>query len=208
SERVLIHSHGNAEDIGYLVPLMEQYRDLGFTVVAYDYPGYGHSSGTPSIQGTEQALLAMIDAVTEQFDVTYDQIILFGRSVGSGPSVYAATQIPVGGLILESPLTSIFQVQVPHIQLPFDSFPNWKRIRNVTCPVLIIHGQKDKVISPLHGRRLHASAPNPLSPVWLEHSGHNDVMFTSDNRYWDRIRMFPKTPTERLEDGLPSPTTL
>jgi alpha-beta hydrolase superfamily lysophospholipase len=191
SDRVMIYSHGNAEDIGNLDWVMPLYQGLGYTVVAYDYPGYGHSGGTPSVQGSIDALLSVIQTVSEDRNLTPDQLTLFGKSIGGGPSVAAAAQVPVGGLILESSFTSIFQVLLPSLRLPLDSFPNARLLKNVSCPVLIIHGTRDEVIAPSHASRLYEAANDPKRLIWMEGGGHNDILFVQNDDYQPAIRDFP-----------------
>ncbi|MHC5140151.1 MAG: hypothetical protein ACYSOF_09775, partial [Planctomycetota bacterium] len=68
-----------------------------------------------------------------------------GRSVGSGPSCFLASQKPVGSLILESAFTSVHRVAIG-MSLPFDPYNNLMRIQSIDCPLLIIHGKRDSVI--------------------------------------------------------------
>lgn len=191
SDRVMIYSHGNAEDMGNLDWVMPRYRDLGYTVIAYDYPGYGRSGGTPTVDGATEALLTVFRMVSEDRNLRPEQFTLFGKSIGGGPSVAAAAEIPVGGLILESTFTSIFQVPLPGLRLPLDSFPNARLLRDIHCPVLIIHGTQDQVIPPSHASRLMEAANDPKRLLWLEDVGHNDVLFTQSGEYQPAIRDFP-----------------
>lgn len=193
ADRVMIYSHGNAEDLGNLGWAMPFYRDLGYTVVAYDYPGYGHSGGRPTTENTTEALIAVIHRISEDRNLSPEQITLFGKSIGGGPSVAAAARIPVGGLMLESTFTSIFQVPLPSLRLPLDSFLNEQLIQQIDCPVLIIHGIRDTVIAHSHGERLYQAAQEPKALLSLEDAGHNDVLFTTSDLYQPFIRDFPRS---------------
>jgi abhydrolase domain-containing protein 17 len=173
----LLYSHGNAEDLGHLSPLLEMLHDAGFAILAYDYRGYGTSTGGPATaHGASRDHEAVYRHATAELGIAPSRIILYGRSVGSGPATELAARAPVGGLILESPFTSTFAVVTRVRLLPFDRFDNLLHIRSVHAPVLIIHGTDDEVIPVAHGRRLYDAAPGPKQSLWLEGARHNDIM--------------------------------
>ena len=111
-------------------------------------------------------------------NLEYDpkSIILYGRSVGSGPSCYLAEKKIVGGLILHSAFTSIFRVAFNlRFTLPFDLFPNIDRIQNIHAPTLIIHGRMDEIVSVQHAIELHKRSNNKVEPYFVANGGHNDL---------------------------------
>ena len=173
----VLYSHGNAEDIGNSIELYQQWRNDGWGILPYDYPGYGHSSGSPSESSSERAIDAAWSFLTGDHSVTPSKIIVVGRSVGSGPSVYLASKHPCAGLVLISPFTSTFAIHSPlqHI-LPGDRFPNLKRIRKIDTPLLVIHGERDSIIPTDHGRTLHQASPAKIKHfVGVPNAGHNDI---------------------------------
>src|SRR5215469_13329738 len=161
AEFTVLFSHGNAEDIGDVQPLLERIRGAGFAVFAYDYQGYGTSEGRPSEQHAYEDENAAYNFLMQSMHVPADKIIAFGRSVGSGPACDLASRRPVAGLILESAFTSAFRVMTRIRVLPFDKFENLRKLKSVRCPVLIIHGTEDSVINTFHGRQLFAAANQP-----------------------------------------------
>lgn len=191
SSVTLLVSHGNAEDLGYLAPFLQEMREAGFAVLAYDYRGYGASSGP---RATERRAYEDVEAVYRYavgtLRIPPERIVLHGRSVGVGPAVYLAAREPVGGLVVESGFTSAFVVVTRVPLLPFDSFPNLRRIRRVRCPVLIIHGAEDVIIPPSHARALYAAAPEPKKLVIFPRAGHNDLAWAAGEAYWDVLREF------------------
>ena len=194
----ILYSHGNAEDLGHLVDLLEQYRDAGFSVLAYDYRGYGLSTGAPpSAEGAHRDLEAVYRHATEALRIPASRVILLGRSVGSGPATELAAREPVAGLIVESGFVSAFRVVTRVPLLPFDRFANLRHIRDVNCPVLIVHGTEDEVIPVSHGRRLLEAAPEPKQHLWVEGAGHNDLMVVAGHDYWTALRRF----AERVQRG-------
>ena len=96
SDRLLIYSHGNGEDIGQIRPLLEHFQQLGASILAYDYPNYGTSTGRASESGTYAAIEATFKYATESLGYTPEKITLYGRSLGSGPSTWLAEHEGVG----------------------------------------------------------------------------------------------------------------
>lgn len=186
----ILYSHGNAEDIGDLEPLFRQLHDAGFSVLGYDYEGYGTSEGTPGEQAAYHDIDAAYAFLTEQAHVSPGHIIDLGRSIGSGAAIDLAARKPVGGLIVQSGLTSAFVVLTKVPLLPFDKFNNLAKIRRVKCPVLVMHGKRDQVIPFQHGERLFAAAPGPKWSLWAEGAGHNDFEWLARNRYLPAINDF------------------
>lgn len=187
----ILYSHGNAEDLGWTLPTLEHLRDLGFAVVAYDYRGYGASTGgPPTTAGASRDIAAVYAWLARELGVPPGNIILYGRSLGSGPATELAAREPVAGLILESAFTSTYVVLTRVAVLPFDRFPNIRHIRDVAAPVLLIHGTRDEVIPYSHGRRLHEAAPGPRSALWVEGARHNDVALVAGTRYDEALRAF------------------
>ncbi|MBD2499333.1 alpha/beta hydrolase [Anabaena azotica] len=186
----ILYAHGNAEDLGEIKQFLEQLRDLGFNVLAYDYRGYGTSEGTPTENHAYQDIDAAYNYLIKDLKIPPKNIIVFGRSVGGGSAVDLAARQPIGGLILESTFTSAFRVVVPIKILPFDKFNNLQKIKAVRCPVLIIHGQADEIISVTHGQKLYAAAPSPKLSLWVENASHNDVFWVAGQRYQNILREF------------------
>jgi hypothetical protein len=187
----LLFSHGNAEDLGYLAPFLLQLHDIGFAVLAYDYRGYGLSTGgPPGTAGSYRDEAAVYRHATQNLKIPPGRIILHGRSVGSGPAVELATREPVAGLIVESGFVSIFRVLTRWPLLPFDKFPNLKRIPQVRCPVLVIHGRQDEIIPFWHGEKLFAAAPQPKYSAWMAVAGHNDLAAVAWEEYVKALQDF------------------
>jgi fermentation-respiration switch protein FrsA (DUF1100 family) len=187
----LLYAHGNAEDLGQLAPWLEEMRRAGFAVVGFDYRGYGMSTGgPPSAMGAVRDMETVYRYVVDTLRVPPSRIVLYGRSVGSGPATDLAARVPVGGLVLESAFVSAFRVLTRVSLLPFDRFPNLRHIRQVRAPVLVIHGTQDEVIPVSHGRRLYEAASAPKQAVWIEGGHHNDVPFVGGERYWAALAAF------------------
>lgn len=158
---VILFFHANAEDLGMSFAVLRHIRDqFKVNVLAVEYPGYGllHEMEASEDAVYEVALTAFRFLVDE-IGVRYSQIILFGRSLGSGPAVFLAAQYPVGGLILVSAFSSIKAAVQSIVGRVFawsftERFPNSKIIANVSCSTLFIHGESDSLIPAEHSLRL------------------------------------------------------
>lgn len=130
--------------------------------------------------------------LTEILNIPAERIILFGRSIGSGPSCYLAEKYKVAGLMLHAPLMSILRVVFSNLRwtLCFDKFPNIDRIKNFDCPVYIVHGERDEIVHVYHGHRLWENVVNKdFPPYFVEMAGHNNIeKYAKD--YLQRVRKF------------------
>ena len=173
----VLYSHGNAEDAGHSIKLYQAWQDRGWGVLAYDYPGYGQSPGRPNESGAEQAIEASWRFLTELQGIDPSDIVVVGRSVGSGPSVWLIQEKSPAALVLISPFTSTYAVMSPaQYILPANRFPNLRRIRQSEVPLLVIHGEVDGVIPTAHGRELHAASPaDPKQFIGVPGAGHNNL---------------------------------
>ncbi|MDK3157953.1 alpha/beta fold hydrolase [Kamptonema cortianum] len=183
AKMTILFSHGNGEDIDRIIHFLGELRFQGFNVLAYDYRGYGRSGGAPSERGLERDITAAYEWLTTTQQIAPERIILMGRSIGGGPSVWLATQKPVAGLILESAFTSAYEVLLPRLPYYRNPFPNESRLRNLRVPTLFIHGTHDMLIAPGHAKRNYAAAAGPKELVWIPLAGHNDVMATDMDTY-------------------------
>jgi len=179
----LLVSHGNAEDLGDDRDWLQSLRQAGFNVFAYDYQGYGTSQGRPTEKTAYDDENAAYDYLTNNLNTPANSVIIFGRSVGSGPAVHLAARRPAAALILQSPFLSAFRV-VTYIPIfPFDKFPNYKEIGRVRCPLLIIHGAQDSIINIRHGQKLFALANDPKQFFAVPGADHNDLDMVAGPSY-------------------------
>ena len=186
----LLWSHGNAEDIGYLQDRLKIFHSRGYGILAYDYPGYGLSDGKPNEQACYEACKAPYEHLTEKLNISSDQIIIYGQSVGSGPSVWLASHKKCRGLVLVSPFLSAFRTVTRIPLFPKDKFKNHKRITEVSAPLLVIHGDRDQVISQWHGRKLHSLHTEDKTFVNIEAAGHNDIYILAMEEILDSLDLF------------------
>ncbi|NEP82062.1 MAG: alpha/beta hydrolase [Okeania sp. SIO3B3] len=179
----ILYSHGNAEDLGEILPRLQDLRDIGFSVFSYDYQGYGTSQGNPSVKNAYQDINAAYEYLTQKLGIPANQIIVYGRSVGGGPSVDLASRQPVAGLVIESSFTTAFRVVTRIPIYPFDKFRSIDKIKDINCPVLVIHGNADRVIPFSHGKQLFTAANEPKLSLWVDGAGHIDLLEVAGEKY-------------------------
>ncbi|KAL4568882.1 hypothetical protein LXL04_024499 [Taraxacum kok-saghyz] len=176
----LLYSHGNAADLGQMFELfVELSLRLRVNLVGYDYSGYGQSTGKPSECNTYADIDAVYKCLKEKYEVKDDQLILYGQSVGSGPTIELASRTPdLRGVVLHSPILSGLRVLYPVKRTYwFDIYKNIEKISLVSCPVLVIHGTSDEVVDHSHGKQLWELCKNKYDPLWLTGGGHCNLEF-------------------------------
>ncbi|XP_072950493.1 uncharacterized protein [Typha angustifolia] len=174
----LLYSHGNAADLGQMYELfLELSVHLRVNLLGYDYSGYGQSSGKPTEQNTYSDIEAAYKCLIENYGAKEEEIILYGQSVGSGPTVDLATRLPrLRAVVLHSPILSGLRVMYPVKRTYwFDIYKNIDKIPLVNCPVLIIHGTSDEVVSWSHGKQLWELCKEKYEPLWLKGGKHCDL---------------------------------
>jgi fermentation-respiration switch protein FrsA (DUF1100 family) len=197
----LLVSHGNAEDLGDDRYWLDNLRHAGFNVFAYDYEGYGTSEGRATEKSVYEDEAAAYEFLAVDLKTPPDRIIIFGRSVGTGPATYIAARRPSAGLILQSPFVSAFRVLTQIPLLPFDKFPNYKNIRHVHSPVLIMHSHADSVIAFWHGQKMFDLANQPKQAFWAKTPDHNEMDLVKG--YDEAIQSFAATLGKAEPASLP-----
>jgi len=195
----LLFSHGNGEDIGDDLPVLELFRHAGFAVFAYDYNGYGQSEGRPSEQAVYRNVEAAYDFLTATLHVPHERVIAFGHSLGAAAAIHLAVNRPVSGLIAQAPFLSAFRVLTRVSIVPWDKFNNARTIGQVHCPVLIAHGRRDQIVPFRQGERIYQLANAPKSQLWLDQCGHNDVMLVASDCFLQALRDFAEAIQQSAE---------
>ena len=186
----ILYSHGNGEDLGCMEPFFSKWQDQDWEIIAYDYPGYGLSSGKPSEQGCLEAIDTVYQFLIDQLGRTPEKIVVWGRSLGTGPSCHLAANKKIAGLLLETPFLSAFRTVTEIPILPWDPFDNLEKSKNIRSPSLIIHGKRDEIVPFRHGKRLHREFPQPKAFLELESASHNDLELEGGERYLRAIQEF------------------
>jgi fermentation-respiration switch protein FrsA (DUF1100 family) len=186
----LLFSHGNAEDLGDDLPLLDIYRRAGFAIFAYDYRGYGTSTGRATESGIYADAESAYTFLTGDLQVPPKQVIIMGRSLGCAAALQIAVTHPSAGLILEAPFQTAFKVLTRVQLLPFDKFDNESKIKHYRGALLVIQGESDEVVPPRQGKRIFDLAQEPKQSLWVPGAHHNDVLFTASGKYLHALQTF------------------
>lgn len=197
SEGVLLWFHGNAGNIGNRVKLLQSLHEaLKMNILLIDYRGYGKSEGEISEEGTARDALAAYDYLLTRRDINLKQIFIFGRSLGSAVAVKLATEVQTAGLILEAPFTSIKAMTSEIFPwLPFKGlisikYDSLSTIKSVKSPLLILHGDEDKVVPYEQGKTLFAAANPPKTFHTIQGADHNNTYIIGGAAYFEAISKF------------------
>ena len=187
--------HGNGETIGGIGPVLREFRPPQAALLALDYRGYGESSGRAGIEGTQRDAEAAWAWLASRPEIDSARIVIYGRSVGSGPALHLAAERPAAGLILESAFTSLRDMARVHYPI-FPSFiagsgfDNLALMDRIDCPVLFVHGDADDLVPITMGRRLAEQAGARGEFLVLPAAGHNDSYDSGGGAYRDRVLAF------------------
>lgn len=200
--RVMLYLCGvgrNMGDYNYLARV-SAFRQLGFSVLVFDYRGYGHSSGRfpNEAQLYEDAQAAWHYLRTVQ-QIPADQIVIYGESLGGAIALELAIQQPeAAGLIMQSSFTSMREaVQqralaqlLPVNQILTERFESLNKVETLQIPVLFLHGERDSVVPSRMSQRLYRRAPNPKQLFLIPEADHVSIYQPGAASYLAEIQSF------------------
>lgn len=183
---VVMHFHGNGEQVAWLGFIAQEYKERGISFVAVEYPGYPGTTGV----ACEDEIMKAAESALKQLAIPRERLVLEGQSVGTGVAVAMAAKGWGSKLILLSPYTTLPDVGarafswLPVQLLMRDRFDSLSRAKDVKVPTLIIHGRRDNVVPFELGEQLSKSIDG-VQFMAVDDAGHNEL--------WDR-----KEVVERL----------
>jgi len=195
SSQVLLFFHGNAGNISHRLDSIAQFLDLGLSVLIIDYRGYGQSEGRTTEKGIYRDADATWRYLIERRGVVASDIVIFGRSLGASVASWLAAQHQPLALILESSFTSVPDIAqdlypwLPARWLSRLSHATRDFVRDVHCPVLVVHSRDDEIIPFHHGEAILASANEPRTLLAIRGT-HNDAFLRDERVYVEGLRTF------------------
>jgi len=193
--RALLWFYGNGENIAAIWPIVRAFQPPGTAVLVVDYPGYGGSAGRATEAGLYGAADAAYAALVARPEVDRARVYVYGRSLGSAAATWVAAHHPVAGLILESPFTSAAAMArqmyalLPRFIVRL-SLDNLGRMRQIHCPLLVFHGDADRLVPTEMGKVVAAAASGPVELVLIHGAGHNDTYEVGGRAYREKIWEF------------------
>ncbi|MFC1883233.1 alpha/beta hydrolase [Thermodesulfobacteriota bacterium] len=195
---IILFCHGNAGNISHCLPVVEQMNERNLSVFIFDYRGYGKSKGSPYETGIYKDGLAAYDQIIKSKGIPPEDVVPFGHSLGATVAIEIALKREVRALILESAFTSLKDMAKtifvfrPFAPLLGPNYNNVEKIRHITKPKLIIHGEQDEIVPFQLGKKLFDASGQPKFFLPLAGAGHNDVHLIGGERYADIIAAFAK----------------
>jgi fermentation-respiration switch protein FrsA (DUF1100 family) len=194
---LVLYFPGNAGNRAYRLPEFSVLTDAGANVFLFDYRGYGDNAGHPSEELLAADAWAVWRYATKDRQVPASRVVLYGESIGGGVAVRLAAELsaagaPPGGLILRSTFSSLVDAAAYHFPwvpvrwLLVERYPSVQRIPQVTCPILQMHGHRDRIVPFRLATKLFEAAPQVAANglrkrfVELPEAGHNDVLYAAE----------------------------
>lgn len=195
SDKLVIYFHGNAGNISHRMPDLIQLNHMGVNVLGISYRGYGSSTGKPSEDGIYEDGIATLNYATNDLNFKQENIFMLGRSIGTTVAINTAQSKNISGLILISPLTSgddqAKEMGLGSISsIAGKSFNNIAKVKNISCPTIVIHGTHDRVI-PLHmGESIYNELNTEKRFIKIQGANHNNLSTQYAKEYWLHIGKF------------------
>ena len=192
---VVLFFHGNAGNISHRLDYLRMFRELGYSVLIFDYRGFGKSSGEPSEIGTYQDAEAAWNYLVETRRVAPSSIVLFGESLGGAVAAWLAARVRPHAMIITSSFTSLPDLGAklyplfPVRLLARYEYNTRKYLQAATCPVLIVHSREDEIVPFAHGEQLYAAAHEPKQLLEI-HGGHNTSLILSRDLWMKGVGAF------------------
>ncbi len=194
SERTILYSHGNAGNLSDRGDsILKMRKHLSASVLIFDYPGYGKSTGFPSETGCYQAADAAYAYLVDVQKRDPQQLILWGGSLGGSVAIDLAVRKPHQRVVVVKSFTSVPDVGgrwypwIPVRWIMRNQFRSIDKIVNVRTPILIAQADEDRIIPFAHGEALFQAANEPKTFVRLVGQDHNDSLGSD---FYDEVRRF------------------
>ena len=175
--KTLIFFHGNAGSLENRIHKLNHFQDMNINFLIIAWRGFSGNDGKPSEQGLYIDGKSAINWLTEK-GVDEKNLILYGESLGTGVATHLAQNKNYAGLILETPFTSMadaakkFYPYIPIKLLLKDKFENYKKIKNINSPILIMHGEVDQIIPFKMGKKIYEIANEPKYSYFTKYDDH------------------------------------
>jgi pimeloyl-ACP methyl ester carboxylesterase len=155
------------------------FTSRGYDALLIDYRGYGKSTGTPSEAGLCEDAQATLEWLLRHHRI--EEVIFYGRSLGSGVAAYLASRHTPKSLILETPYDVLPNVIQHQVMLPLPRgifrhhFPNDHYLSKVSCPTYILAGNRDRLIPIYLAKRLKPLLSAPSHFFVVQGAGHHNL---------------------------------
>jgi len=193
--KTILYLHGNAGSLENRIHKINHFNDMNINFLLLAWRGFNGNAGKPTEQGLYQDARSAVKWLINQ-GVREENIIIYGESLGTGVATEIAQNQNFAGIILESPFTSmvaagkskypIFPIKL----LLKDKYENDKKIKNIMSPILVMHGEVDKIVPFWMGEKIFQLANEPKYSYF---SKYDDHMMEYDEKLVYALKTFIKS---------------
>ena len=175
--KTVVFFHGNAGSLENRIHKLNHFQDMNINFLIIAWRGFSGNNGKPSEQGLYEDGKSAINWITEK-QVDEKNIILYGESLGTGVATHLAQNKSYAGIILETPFTSMidaaktFYPYIPVNLLLKDKFENYKKVKNINSPTLVMHGEADQIVPFSMGKKIYELANEPKYSYFTKYDNH------------------------------------
>jgi uncharacterized protein len=175
--KTLVYFHGNAGSLENRIHKLNHFQDMNINFLIIAWRGFNGNKGKPSERGLYLDGKSAIDWLKKK-GVDEKNLILYGESLGTGVATHLAQNKNYAGVILETPFTSMidaaknFYPYIPVNLLLKDKFENYKKVKNINSPILIMHGEVDQIVPFSMGKKIYEIANNPKYSYFTKYDNH------------------------------------
>jgi len=175
--KTLLIFHGNAGDLSNRIYKLNELNKLEINILLISWRGFSGNKGSPTEKNLYKDAEAAIKWLNKK-NVSNNQIILYGESLGTGVAVEMANKDDFNSIILESPFTSIensAKIYYPYLPVKYllkDRYDSISKINMVKSPIMIMHGEKDDVVPFSMGKKLFEKANSPKHSYFTSTDDH------------------------------------
>ena len=177
SYKTIVYFHGNAGTLENRIHKLNHFKDMDVNFLIIAWRGFSGNKGKPSEKGLYEDGKSAINWLLDK-GVKEKNIVIYGESLGTGVATHLSQNKNFGGLILETPFTSMidaaknFYPYIPVGLLLKDKFDNKSKIKNISIPVLIMHGEVDQIVPFFMGKKIYEIANEPKYSYFTKHDNH------------------------------------
>ena len=190
--KTILIFHGNAGNLFNRVYKLNELNKLDVNILLISWRGFSGNKGKPTEKNLYHDAEEVVKWLNNQGAISRN-IILYGESLGTGVATELGTRNVFGGIILESPFTSIAnaaKIYYPYLPVNIilkDRYNSIGKIKNITTPILIMHGKKDNIVPQKMGLELYEKANQPKFSYFPENDDH---MMEYNNKLLNNIKLF------------------
>ena len=194
--KTILFLHGNAGSLENRIHKINHFKDMNINFLLLAWRGFSGNSGYPTEKGIYEDARSAVRWLKNN-GVVEENIIIYGESLGTGVATEIAQNKNFAGVILESPFTSM--VDAGKIHYPFfpiklllkDKYESDKKIKNIKSPILIMHGEVDKLVPFWMGKKMYELANEPKYSYFSKYDDHmmeyNNKLLSELQKFIDRL---------------------